>query len=138
MEKNAQTEKQYLCIDLKSFFASVECVERGLDPWTTNLVVADNERSDTTICLAVTPAMKKLGVKSRCRLYEIPKYIDFIKEETMKLKLKFKCELMFDEMILILLYKKIEKRGFKIMYNGHRLRENPCFTSDLSDISFES
>ncbi len=79
MEKNAQTEKQYLCIDLKSFFASVECVERGLDPWTTNLVVADNERSDTTICLAVTPAMKKLGVKSRCRLYEIPKYIDFIK-----------------------------------------------------------
>lgn len=68
----------------------------------------------------------------------IKEYIDFIKEETMKLKLKFKCELMFDEMILILLYKKIEKRGFKIMYNGHRLRENPCFTSDLSAISFES
>lgn len=73
------TEKQYLCIDLKSFFASVECVERGLDPWTTRLVVADNERTDTTVCLAVTPAMKALGVKSRCRLYEIPKSIDFIR-----------------------------------------------------------
>ena len=76
---NKTTKKQYLCIDLKSFFASVECVERGLDPWTTRLVVADNERTETTICLAVTPALKKLGVKSRCRLYEIPKHIDFIK-----------------------------------------------------------
>lgn len=71
--------KQYMCIDLKSFFASVECVERGLDPMTTRLVVADNERSDTTICLAVTPAMKKLGVKNRCRIFEIPKSIDYIK-----------------------------------------------------------
>ena len=60
---NKTTKKQYLCIDLKSFFASVECVERGLDPWTTRLVVADNERTETTICLAVTPALKKLGVK---------------------------------------------------------------------------
>lgn len=74
-----EVPKIYLCIDLKSFFASVECVERGLDPWTTRLVVADDERTDTTICLAVTPAMKALGVKSRCRLYEIPKRIDFIK-----------------------------------------------------------
>ncbi|MBR5315091.1 MAG: DNA repair protein [Clostridia bacterium] len=73
---NAQN--QYLCIDLKSFFASVECVERGLDPWTTKLVVADTERSNTTICLAVTPALKAMGVKSRCRLYEIPKNIEFI------------------------------------------------------------
>ena len=71
--------RQYICIDLKSFFASVECVERGLDPFTTRLVVADSERSNTTICLAVTPAMKSLGVKSRCRLYEIPEGIDYIK-----------------------------------------------------------
>ncbi len=76
---NESETKQYLCIDLKSFFASVECVERGLDPFETRLVVADAERSNTTICLAVTPAMKKLGVKSRCRLYEIPKGIDYIK-----------------------------------------------------------
>ena len=67
-----------MCIDLKSFFASVECVERGLDPMTTKLVVADSERNETTVCLAVTPAMKKLGVKSRCRVYEIPKNIDYI------------------------------------------------------------
>ena len=69
---------KYLCIDLKSFYASVECVERGLDPMNTNLVVADSERSKGTICLAVTPAMKKLGVKNRCRIYEIPTDIKYI------------------------------------------------------------
>ena len=63
----------YICIDLKSFYASVECVERGLDPMNTNLVVADPERSDKTICLAITPAMKKLGIHNRCRIFEIPK-----------------------------------------------------------------
>lgn len=68
----------YLCIDLKSFFAAVECAERGLDLMTTNLVVADPERSKGTICLAVTPAMKKLGIKNRCRIYEIPKDIEYI------------------------------------------------------------
>lgn len=72
-------KKQYMCIDLKSFFASVECVERGLDPMTTKLIVADPERNQTTVCLAVTPAMKKLGVKNRCRVYEIPPHIDYIK-----------------------------------------------------------
>lgn len=71
-------ERKYLCIDLKSFFASVECVERGLDPMTTNLVVADPDRSDKTICLAVTPAMKKLGVRNRCRVFEIPRNISYI------------------------------------------------------------
>lgn len=68
----------YLCIDLKSFYASVECVERGLDPMKTNLVVADPERTDKTICLAITPAMKALGIKNRCRIFEIPKGIDYI------------------------------------------------------------
>ena len=70
--------RQYICIDLKSFYASVECVERGLDPMTTNLVVADPERSDKTICLAVSPSMKKLGVSNRCRVFEIPKNIQYI------------------------------------------------------------
>lgn len=60
-----RSERSYICIDLKSFYASVECVERGLDPMTTNLVVADPERTDKTICLAVSPAMKKLGVKKQ-------------------------------------------------------------------------
>ena len=72
------TQKMYICIDLKSFFASVECVERGLDPMTTNLVVADPERTDKTICLAITPAMKKLGIKNRCRVFEIQKGVDYI------------------------------------------------------------
>ncbi|MBQ6454785.1 MAG: DNA repair protein [Eggerthellaceae bacterium] len=70
--------RYYLCIDLKSFYASVECVERGLDPFTTNLVVADPTRSDKTICLAITPAMKELGVHNRCRVFEIPPGIDYI------------------------------------------------------------
>lgn len=71
-------KRTYICIDLKSFYASVECVERGLDPMTTNLVVADPERSDKTICLAITPSMKKLGISNRCRIFEIPKNIDYI------------------------------------------------------------
>lgn len=71
-------EHTYLCIDLKSFYASVECVERGLDPMTTNLVVADPERTDKTICLAITPAMKALGIKNRCRVFEIPNGVNYI------------------------------------------------------------
>lgn len=71
-------QKSYLCIDLKSFYASVECVERGLDPMTTNLVVADLTRSEKTICLAITPAMKKLGIKNRCRIFEIPPNVEYI------------------------------------------------------------
>ncbi len=70
--------KCYMVIDLKSFYASVECVDRGLDPMTTRLVVADPERCQGTICLAVSPAMKALGVKNRCRVFEIPKSIDYI------------------------------------------------------------
>lgn len=70
--------RTYLCIDLKSFYASVECAERGLDPMTTNLVVADPNRSEKTICLAVSPSMKALGVKNRCRVFEIPKGIEYI------------------------------------------------------------
>ena len=71
-------ERCYLIIDLKSFYASVECVDRGLDPMTALLVVADKERSKGTICLAITPAMKALGIKNRCRIYEIPKHLDYI------------------------------------------------------------
>lgn len=71
-------ERTYVCIDLKSFYASVECVRRGLDPMRTRLVVADPTRSEMTICLAVSPAMKAAGVRNRCRLYEIPEGIDYI------------------------------------------------------------
>ncbi len=64
-------DRKYLCIDLKSFYASVECVERGLDPLDTNLVVADNSRTEKTICLAVTPSLKSLGISGRARLFEV-------------------------------------------------------------------
>lgn len=64
-------EKQYIAIDLKSFYASVECVERGLDPLTTNLVVADESRTEKTICLAVSPSLKAHGIGGRARLFEV-------------------------------------------------------------------
>ena len=71
-------EHIYLCIDLKSFYASVECVERGLDPLATDLVVADPERTEKTICLAITPSMKAKGIHNRCRVFEIPRNIKYI------------------------------------------------------------
>ena len=73
-------EKQriYYCIDMKCFFASVECVDRGLDPMTTPLVVADPGRGQGTICLAVSPALKARGVKNRCRLYQIPPELSYV------------------------------------------------------------
>ena len=66
-----EKQRYYICIDLKSFFASVECVERGLDPLKTNLVVADSSRTEKTICLAVTPPLKAYGLGGRARLFEV-------------------------------------------------------------------
>ncbi len=71
-------ERVYFVIDMKCFFASVECAERGLDPFGVNLIVADESRGEGTVCLAISPKMKSLGVKNRCRVYEIPKNIDYI------------------------------------------------------------
>jgi len=73
-----EKERMYICIDLKSFYASVECVDRGLDPLQAKLVVADPERSEKTICLAISPAMKQLGIKNRCRVFEIPDNLEYI------------------------------------------------------------
>lgn len=70
--------KTYVCIDLKSFYASVECRERGLDPLTTNLVVADPERTEKTICLAVSPSMRAMGIPGRCRVFQIPPNIEYV------------------------------------------------------------
>ena len=64
-------KRTYIAIDLKSFYASVECVERGLEPLNTNLVVADESRTEKTICLAVSPALKEWGVPGRPRLFEV-------------------------------------------------------------------
>lgn len=74
-EKN----RTYFCIDMKSFYASVECAERGLNPFETNLVVTDETRGKNAICLAITPKMKTMGIKNRCRLSEIPKDLDYIR-----------------------------------------------------------
>ena len=63
--------KTYIAIDLKSFYASVECRERNRDPLTTNLVVADPSRTEKTICLAVSPSLKKYGLSGRARLFEV-------------------------------------------------------------------
>ncbi len=68
----------YFCIDLKTFYASVECLERGLNPFTTNLVVADPARGNGGICLAISPALKNKGIRNRCRIFEIPKNIPYI------------------------------------------------------------
>jgi len=76
--------KKYLCIDLKSFYASVECVERGLDPMTTNLVVADSSRTEKTICLAVTPSLKAYGIPGRARLFEVVQTVRKINSERKK------------------------------------------------------
>lgn len=77
-------EKKYLCIDLKSFYASVECVERGLDPMQTNLVVADDSRTEKTICLAVTPALKAYKIPGRARLFEVVQKVKEINESRQK------------------------------------------------------
>ena len=63
--------RAYIAIDLKSFYASVECLQRGLDPMTTNLVVADPSRTEKTICLAVSPSLKSFGIPGRPRLFEV-------------------------------------------------------------------
>ena len=82
------SERTYIAIDLKSFYASVECVERGLDPLTTNLVVADESRTEKTICLAVTPSLKAYGLSGRSRLFEVYQKCDEVKKATGK-ELKF-------------------------------------------------
>ena len=68
MEQSSHT---YIAMDLKSFYASVECVDRGLDPLNTNLVVADASRTQKTICLAVSPSLKAYGIPGRARLFEV-------------------------------------------------------------------
>ena len=74
-------ERSYIAIDLKSFYASVECGERGLDPLITNLVVADESRTDKTICLAVSPGLKSYGIPGRPRLFEVVQAVKAINSE---------------------------------------------------------
>ncbi len=75
------SDRTYIAIDLKSFYASVECVERGLDPLTTHLVVADVSRTEKTICLAVTPSLKAYGIGGRARLFEVVQRVREVNRE---------------------------------------------------------
>lgn len=76
--------RTYLCIDLKSFYASVECVERGLDPLGTNLLVADPSRTEKTICLALSPSLKALGLPGRPRLFQVVQHVKKVNEDRLR------------------------------------------------------
>ena len=87
MKESANTpvpDRTYLAIDLKSFYASVECIARHLDPMTTNLVVADPERTEKTICLAVSPSLKALGIPGRARLFEVVQRVRTVNQERLR------------------------------------------------------
>ena len=89
-----ENNKIYFVIDLKTFYASVECATRGLDPFSTNLIVADPSRGNGSICLAITPAMKALGIKNRCRVFEIPKNVAYIvAKPRMKLYIEYAAKI---------------------------------------------
>ena len=83
--------RSYIAIDLKSFYAAVECVARGLDPLTTNLVVADMSRTEKTICLAVSPSLKSYGISGRARLFEV---IQKVREINAQRRWKNRAELI--------------------------------------------
>ena len=81
-------ERTYIAIDLKSFYGSVECVERHFDPLTTNLVVADASRTEKTICLAVTPSLKAYGISGRARLFEVVQRVKEVNAERLRAAIK--------------------------------------------------
>ena len=86
--------RTYLCIDLKTFYASVECAERNLDPFKTNLAVCDLSRGKGALCLAISPRLKALGIKNRCRTFEIPKDVEFIAAKPrMALYIKYSADI---------------------------------------------
>lgn len=91
--------KIYLAIDLKSFYASCECVSRGLDPLTTNLVVADASRTEKTICLAVSPSLKQYGIGGRCRLFEVNQKVRDVNAKRKKGFLRFDGKSSDDEIL---------------------------------------
>ncbi len=103
-------QKQYACIDLKSFYASVECRERGLDPLTTNLVVADLSRTEKTICLAVTPPLKAYGISGRARLFEVNQILRQVNRERR--------------------YRAPERRFVGKSYDDCELKNNPALEID--------
>ena len=80
----SEENRIYIAVDLKSFYASVECALRGLDPLTTNLVVADSSRTEKTICLAVSPSLKAYGIPGRARLFEVIQKVRKVNQERLR------------------------------------------------------
>ena len=110
--------KVYMCIDLKSFYASVECVERGLEPLNTNLVVADESRTEKTVCLAITPSLKQYGLGGRARLFEV---IQKVKEVNYKRRKENNYKKFSNKSFLDNELKKDKlayARSFKIQYEN--------------------
>ena len=107
---DSMSEKTYIAIDLKSYYASVECMERGLDPLTTNLVVADASRTDKTICLAVSPSLKAMGIKGRPRLFEV---IQKVKEINYERKIRLRSNELIGS-----------------SYDANKLMEDPALAVD--------
>ena len=109
----------YLAIDLKSFYASVECIEQGFDPLDTNLVVADASRTEKTICLAVSPSLKKYGIPGRARLFEVIQKINQENNKRLKTSHYFRddsileSELRKDKHLKDNIGEKIEIKLFK-------------------------
>ena len=111
-----EKQKTYIAIDLKSFYASVECVERGLDPLTTNLLVADVSKTEKTICLAVTPSLKAHGISGRARLFEAIQQVNTVNAQ-----------------------RKARLRGMEFTgssYDDTELQKNPSLTKLLLFINF--
>ncbi len=124
-------DKIYACIDLKSFYASCECVEKGLDPLTTNLVVADKSRTEKTICLAITPSLKKYGLSGRARLYEVVEKV----KEINKLRLrKLKGEKFIAKSYNILDLEKENKLYFDYIIAPPRMSLYMKYSTDIYNI----
>ncbi len=142
-------DRIYACIDLKSFYASVECVERKLNPLTTNLVVADQERTEKTICLAVTPSLKQYGLSGRSRLYEVVSKVKeindirkmknnnkkFVGKSYNDIKLKENNDLMLDYIVApprMALYMKYSANIYEIYLKF--LGENDIYVYSIDEI----
>ena len=96
-----QEQNIYVAIDLKSFYASVECQERGLNPLTTNLVVADSSRTEKTICLAVSPSLKQYGIPGRARLFEVVQKVREINTNRKYVLSKSRKEVLVHEICIL-------------------------------------
>ena len=119
----------YACIDLKSFYASVECVRRNLDPLKVNLVVADESRTQKTICLAVSPTLKSYGLSGRSRLYEVVSKVNEINKEKLKKVKRFVCKSYYNEEVI-----NNDDIGLDFIIAPPRMREYMKYSTKIYNI----